>query len=144
MFRLMDKETFAIKQFIAEHKDTLDHALKAAREQHTKENVEILSDLTRNTGLWIRIDFLISQVKYMLCVLKRTVSLFRLMDKGFFTIKQFITEQKDTLDHALKAAREQHTKEKVAVISDLLRRTSGGTSVGNHNQSSVAAVNAIF
>ena len=45
MFRLIDEEIFTIKQFIAEHND---HALKAAREQHTKERVKVLSDLLRD------------------------------------------------------------------------------------------------
>ena len=42
---IQDQNEAEYKQFIAEHKDTLDHALKAAREQHTKEKVEIISDL---------------------------------------------------------------------------------------------------
>ena len=50
MFRLIGEEIFTIKQFIAEHKDMLDHALKAAREQHTKEKVAVISDLLRSTG----------------------------------------------------------------------------------------------
>ena len=36
---IQDQNEAEYKQFIAEHKDTLDHALKAAREQHTKEKV---------------------------------------------------------------------------------------------------------
>ena len=36
---IQDQNETEYKQFIAEHKDTLDHALKAAREQHSQEKV---------------------------------------------------------------------------------------------------------
>ena len=36
---IQDQNEAEYKQFIAEHKDTLDHALKAAREQHSQEKV---------------------------------------------------------------------------------------------------------
>ena len=41
---IQDQNEAEYKQFIAEHKDTLDHALKAAREQHTKEKVRLIDE----------------------------------------------------------------------------------------------------
>ena len=38
---IQDQNEAEYKQFITEHKDTLDHALKAAREQHTQEKVRL-------------------------------------------------------------------------------------------------------
>ena len=37
--KLQDQSEMEYKQFIEEHKDTLDKALKAAREQHNKDKV---------------------------------------------------------------------------------------------------------